>query len=94
MGYGKGSYVVRMERFLRQLDRPGKVDTDLGLATHHQRGSAGVAQNAKLGSLGMHRLNLQEGRPVVGQLAESLEGWWEDELNKVPALQRPERLPS
>jgi hypothetical protein len=37
-------------------------------------------------------LDLQEGHQVFDRLVERFEGRWEDHLNKVPVLQRPEQL--
>jgi hypothetical protein len=37
-------------------------------------------------------LDLQEGHQVFDRLVEHFEGHWEDHLDKVPVLQRPEQL--
>jgi hypothetical protein len=36
-------------------------------------------------------LDLQKGHQVFGRLVERFEGHWEDHLDKVPVLQRPEQ---
>lgn len=38
------------------------------------------------------RVDLQEGHQVFDRLVEHFEGHWEDHLDKVPVLQRPEQL--